>query len=86
MNQDLHDATGGRHARCLKEVVDRDGKQMVPKEALPAIARTAMGDGSQFYNPEELDYRDFMMVLEHAWEGTPLDLKKVIKGKKGQKF
>jgi alcohol dehydrogenase len=86
LNQDLHDATGGRHARCLREVVDRDGKQMVPKEALPAIARTAMGDGSQFYNPEELDYRDFMMVLEHAWEGTPLDLKKVIRGKKGQKF
>ncbi len=80
LNQELHDATGGRHARFLNEVKDRDGKQMVPKEALPAIAKTAMGDASQFYNPEDLDYNDFLMVLGHAWEGTPLNLKKVKKG------
>ena len=86
LNQDLYDATGGRHARSLKEIFDRDGKQMVTKEALPLIAKTAGGDASQFYNPEELDFKDFMMVLEHAYEGIPLDRKKVIKGKKGQKF
>ncbi len=86
LNQDLYDATDGRHARCLKEVFDRNGKQMIPKEALPLIAKTAGGDASQFYNPEELDFNDFMMVLEHAYEGIPLDRKKVIKGKKGQKF
>ena len=31
------------------------------------------GDGSIFYNPEELDADDAMMVLIHAWEGTPLN-------------
>ncbi|HOS40649.1 MAG TPA: hypothetical protein PLG31_13005, partial [Spirochaetota bacterium] len=79
-------ATKGRHYRFLKEIVDRDGNQMITKDKLPAIARTAMGDASQFYNPEDLDFNDFMMVLEHAYEGTPLDRKKVKKGKKGIKF
>ena len=59
MNQDLHDATGGRHPRYFSEVVDRDGRQMVPKDKLPDVAKTALGDGSIFYNPEELDYDDF---------------------------
>jgi alcohol dehydrogenase len=72
MNQDLHEATGGRHARFLKEALDRDGKEMVPKEKLPDIAETALRDGSIFYNPEDLDYNDFRMVLEAAWEGVPL--------------
>ncbi|MEN6319811.1 MAG: iron-containing alcohol dehydrogenase [Syntrophaceae bacterium] len=73
MNRDLHDATDGRHARSFKEVLDRDGKQMVPREKLPDIAKTALSDGSIFYNPEELDYDDFLMVLEAAWEGKPLN-------------
>ncbi|PKL39819.1 MAG: alcohol dehydrogenase [Spirochaetae bacterium HGW-Spirochaetae-1] len=79
LNQSLYDATGGRHARCLKEITDRSGNQVVPKDMLSAIAKTAMGDGSIVYNPEELTYDDAMMVLEAAWEGTPLDLKKVKK-------
>ncbi|HPA71583.1 MAG TPA: iron-containing alcohol dehydrogenase [Spirochaetota bacterium] len=86
LNEDLHHATGGRHARFLKEIMGRDGKQMVPKEKLAAIANTAMGDASQFYNPEDVDYNDAMMVLEHAYEGTHLDNKKVKKGGKGMKF
>ncbi|MCX7679447.1 MAG: iron-containing alcohol dehydrogenase [Spirochaetes bacterium] len=86
LNEDLHNATGGRHARFLKEIIGPDGKPMVPKEALPDIARTAMRDATQFYNPEDLDYNDCMMVLEHAWEGKPLDLKKIKKGGKGMKF
>jgi alcohol dehydrogenase len=73
MNEDLHDATGGRHARFFKEVLDRDGKQMVPREKLPDIAKTALSDGSIFYNPEDMDYDDFLMVLEAAWEGKPLN-------------
>ena len=73
MNQDLHDASGGRHARFFKEVLDREGKPAVTRERLPDIARTALGDGSIFYNPEELDYDDFLMVLEAAWEGVALD-------------
>jgi len=73
MNQELHDATGGRHPRFFKEVVDKEGMQMVPKEILPDVAKTALSDGSLFYNPEDADYDDFLMVLEAAWEGTPLD-------------
>jgi alcohol dehydrogenase len=72
LNQKLHEATGGRHARFLKEITDRDGNMMVPKEKLSEIANTALGDASQFYNPEDLDYKDFMRVLEHAWEGNHL--------------
>jgi alcohol dehydrogenase len=80
MNQDLHDATGGRHPRYFGEVVDRDGRQMVPKEKLPDVAKTALGDGSIFYNPEETDYDDFLMVLEPAWEGKSLDTNRIKKG------
>ncbi len=72
LNQKLYDATNGRHARFLGEIKDRDGNPMVPKEKLAQIAKTAMGDGSQFYNPEDLDYNDFLMVLELAWEGKSL--------------
>ncbi|MBP7738867.1 MAG: iron-containing alcohol dehydrogenase [Spirochaetes bacterium] len=86
MNQDLYDATGGRHARFLKEVVDRNGAQLVPQSALPAVAATTMGDGSKVYNPEELSYEDAIMVLEHAYEGTPLDRKKIKKGGKKIKY
>jgi alcohol dehydrogenase len=80
MNKDLHDATEGRHARFFKEVLDRDGRQMVPQEKLPDIAETALGDGSLFYNPEDLDYNDFLMVLEAAWEGEPLNKGRIKKG------
>jgi len=58
---------------------------MVPKEKFSEIAKTALGDGSIVYNPEELSYDDIIMVLEHAWEGTPLDLSKIKKGPKGMK-
>lgn len=73
LNHQLHELTNGRHARNLSEVVDKNEEQMVPKEKLPQIAQTALGDGSQFYNPADLDYHDFMMVLEHAWEGKELN-------------
>ena len=48
--------------------MDRNGAQQVPQSALPAIAKTAMGDGAKIYNPEELTYEDAVMVLEHAWK------------------
>ncbi|HUH66576.1 MAG TPA: iron-containing alcohol dehydrogenase [Syntrophales bacterium] len=72
MNHDLRDATNGRHPRFFKEVLDREGRQMVPKEKLQGIAKTALSDGSIFYNPEDLDYGDFLTVLEAAWDGEPL--------------
>lgn len=80
LNQDLYEATGGRHARCLKEIKDRDGKPMVPSSKLEIIARLALGDGSIFYNPEDLDKNDMMMVLTAAWEGVKLDQNLIKKG------
>lgn len=80
LNRDLCDATSGAHAVCLKDLKDRDGNSMVPREKLSDIARTALGDGALFYNPEDLDYEDFLMVAEAAWEGTPLDRSRIKKG------
>jgi alcohol dehydrogenase len=53
---------------------------MVPKEKLPDISGTALRDGSIFYNPEDLDYNDFLMVMEAAWEGNLLDICLIRKG------
>jgi alcohol dehydrogenase len=86
MNQDLHHATGGKHPRFLKEAVDRNGKQLVPQSMLPTIAECVMLDGARIYNPEEILPVDAMLVLEAAWEGVPLDRKKVDKGGKKVKY
>lgn len=80
LNESLYQITGGRHARCLKEVTGPDGAALVPQEVLPAVAAAAVNDGSIFYNPEELDEDDCLMVLEAAWEGHPLDLSRIKKG------
>ncbi|MDA8140975.1 MAG: iron-containing alcohol dehydrogenase [Desulfobacteraceae bacterium] len=80
MNQDLHTATTGKHPRCLKEVVDRNGAQLVSQSMLPAIAEAIMLDGARLTNPEEFLPTDALTVLSNAWEGSPLDLKKVNKG------
>ncbi|MGO9139186.1 MAG: hypothetical protein ACLP9S_09250 [Syntrophales bacterium] len=80
MNQELYEATDGRHARFFKEAMNRNGKEMVPKEKLPDIAETALRDGSIFYNPEDLDHNDFLMVLQAACEGRPLDASLIRKG------
>ncbi len=79
-NERLFHLTGGKHARCFKEVADQAGNAMVPREKLKEIALKAMGDGSIFYNPEDLDVDDAMMVLIHAWEGSPLDRDLIRKG------
>ncbi len=80
LNEDLHNLTDGRHARCFREVRDREGKPAVPHEILPQIAKAALNDGASVYNPEDTDYDDNLMVLEAAWKGCPLDLSKVKKG------
>ncbi len=77
LNEDLHKATGGRHSRFLSEVRNREGTQMIPKDKIRDIALTAQNDGSIFYNPEELDLEDLIMVIEAAWEGVPIDRKKI---------
>ncbi|MBU0970602.1 MAG: iron-containing alcohol dehydrogenase [Proteobacteria bacterium] len=73
LNRDLNQATGGAHAVCFKEIKDRTGNQLVPENQLPQIARTALGDGTLFYNPEEMDYDDCLRVIQAAWEGIPLN-------------
>jgi alcohol dehydrogenase len=80
MNQELNTITGGRHPRYLSEIKDRDGKQVVPRNVLPEIAKAALLDGATIYNPEDSDYEDNLMVLEAAWEGKPLDRNKIKKG------
>ena len=80
LNQSLHDATDGRHARFFAEVKDRDGKRMVPRDKLEDIAEAALDDGSILYNPEECDYEDFLMIMRAAWEGAPLDRSLIKKG------
>ncbi len=80
LNQRLHQDTGGRHPRFFKEITGPDGSARVPVEKLEAIAEKALGDGSIFYNPEELDHDDLVMVMSHAWAGTPLDQSLVKKG------
>ena len=73
LNQLLHDLTGGRHARHLSEIKDRNGDRMVEKSHFNAIAKISIGDGTKFYNPEEIDYEDSLLILEAAWKGAPLD-------------
>ena len=80
LNQRLHQETGGRHARFFKEIAGPDGSARVPVESLEAIADKALGDGSILCNPEELDRDDLLMVMSHAWAGTPLDRNLVKKG------
>ena len=81
LNQRLYQATNGTHARFFKEITGPDGGARVPADQLESIAENARGDGSIFYNPEELDHDDLLMVISHAWAGTPLDQHQVKQGK-----
>lgn len=79
-NLELCRATNGRHATCFKNIKDSTQKALVPKEMLPEIAKTALGDGMVFYNPEDVDYEDWLMVMRASWDGTPLDRSKIKMG------
>lgn len=35
---------------------------------------------TRVYNPEDLDAADYLMVLEAAWEGVPLDRSRIRRG------
>jgi alcohol dehydrogenase len=80
LNQDLSQATNGAHATCFKDINDKQGNPLVPEKMLPEIARTAQGDGTLFYNPEDMDYEDCLMVIQAAWEGISLDRSKIKQG------
>lgn len=79
LNQSLHESTGGQHPRSLKEVVNREGESLITKENMAEIALISISDGTMFYNPEEMDEEDCLLVLKHAYEGIPLDNKRVYK-------
>ena len=72
LNHDLNIATAGAHAVCFKDIKDKNGRPLVPGHKLAEIAKTALGDGSIFYNPEEMDYKDGLRVLNAALEGETL--------------
>jgi alcohol dehydrogenase len=80
LNRGLKEATDGRHPCCLGEIRGPNGTELVPKEVLPEIAKTAMGDGALLYNPEELDYEDLLMVTQAAWAGEALDRSRIKRG------
>lgn len=67
INDRLSEITGGRHTTRLRDIRNREGSPSVKKEDFPLIAETALGDGSIFYNPEELEYGDITGVLKKAW-------------------
>jgi alcohol dehydrogenase len=77
LNQSLHEFTRGRHPRNLSEIVDAEGRHAVSRDRFPEIVATAKNDGTAVINPEELDDEDYRMVLEHAWEGIPLDRRRI---------
>jgi alcohol dehydrogenase len=80
LNQSLFDITQGGHARCFRETTARDGKALVPMDRLPDIVAAAKSDPAILLNPEDLDDEDYLMVLEQAWEGTPLDRSRIKTG------
>jgi alcohol dehydrogenase len=80
LNQSLHTLSQGAHPRCLRETLAPDGQVAVTRENFPEIVAVAKNDGSAVFNPEDLDEEDFLMVLEHAWEGIPLDRRRIKKG------
>ena len=80
LNAMLHQYCGNRFPRYLKEVQDGDGKPVLASSMLPQIARAALDDAEILLNPEDLDYADILMVLEHAWDGRSLDRSRVRRG------
>lgn len=71
---DLEKQTEGRLPSTLAGLKTPGGAAAVEEKDFPLIAKTAMGDGSIHYNPEDLTYKDIIMVLEHAYNGIPLVL------------
>ena len=59
--QNLEDDELTQLPRTLKEAG-------VAREKLTEIAKTALGDASIIFNPEELDYKDALRVLNEAYE------------------
>lgn len=80
LNKNLNSLTEGKHPLRFRDVYTREGKLAVRPEHLPVIAMEASGDGSQFYNQEEITEEDILFVLQAAYWGYPLDRKRIQKG------
>jgi len=66
LNQILKTKTDGRHPERFSDILNRSGKNAVKKDDFIKIAKTAMGDASIVYNPEELYIDDILGVLEKS--------------------
>ncbi len=80
LNERLHLATNGNYPRKLCEVLDKNGKTLMQKEQIPEIAYAALNDGSIIYNREIVSISEAKEILAAAWDGVPLDRKKIKKG------
>ncbi|MCF7944010.1 MAG: iron-containing alcohol dehydrogenase [Spirochaetia bacterium] len=80
LNRKLNTLSEGKHPLRFRDVYTREGKLAVRPEHLPVIAMEASGDGSQFYNQEEITEEDILFVLHAAYWGYPLDRKRIQKG------
>ncbi len=73
LNDRLNRATAGKHVTRLHDVTDRAGGPAVRPDHLDLIACEALGDGSHFYNPEQVSCDDVRHILQAAYWGYPLD-------------
>ena len=72
LNQRLNQATKGAHVLAFKDCKTPDGQAAITEKDFPAIVSKALGDGSLIYNPEDMDEKDLLTVLEAAWEGVSI--------------
>lgn len=79
MNDELHEATKGGHARYFKELKRPDGTRMIEPADFREILEQVFNDPTNLYNPEETDREEYRMILECAYEGTPVDFKRIKK-------
>ena len=71
MNGELAEYTGGRHHSRLIDASTPSGERAMHPEDLPRIIDTAMGDGSQFYDPNGVTRGLIQALLEAAYWGYP---------------
>jgi len=67
MNRTLREKTKEGHPVKFSQVLNREGEFLVLREHFSLIARTALGDASIVYNPEELGYEDVLKVMEKSY-------------------
>ena len=71
MNGELAEMTGGHHPLRLMDPATPAGVRLMHPEDLPRIIDTALGDGSQFYDPIGISPELLQTILEAAYWGYP---------------